>query len=202
MSCHVMSTSAPLRAPQTRAARKPARQRVECPAHSSDVGGEKSSPQSEIDDKLGERSWGTREVPLYIHIYIYRPKAKHASSSDRDRAGEHHRRILLGGPRGPGSKAWIKRCDYHKSRGDPVALSSHQVATSSLSARGATCSSLRYGCGRQVAPPWRPRGCSCGSEEPPSGGPPAADAGQCLTRGNATSPLLPSEKRQPEVHHF
>ena len=39
-------------------------------------------------------------------------------------------RILLGGPRGPGSKAWIKRCDYHKSRGDPVALSSHQVATS------------------------------------------------------------------------
>ena len=37
-------------------------------------------------------------------------------------------RILLGGPRGPGSKAWIKRCDYHKSRGDQVALSSHQVA--------------------------------------------------------------------------
>ena len=33
-------------------------------------------------------------------------------------------RILLGGPRGPGSKAWMKRCDYHKSRGDPVALSS------------------------------------------------------------------------------
>ena len=47
-------------------------------------------------------------------------------------------RILLGGPRGPGSKAWIKRCDYHKSRGDPAALSSHQVATSSLSAHPTT----------------------------------------------------------------
>ena len=47
-------------------------------------------------------------------------------------------RILLGGPRGPGSKAWIKRCDYHKSRGDPVALSSHQVATSSPSAPSTT----------------------------------------------------------------
>ena len=47
-------------------------------------------------------------------------------------------RILLGGPRGPGSKAWIKRCDYHKSRGDPVALSSHQVATSSLTAHPTT----------------------------------------------------------------
>ena len=31
-----------------------------------------------------------------------------------------------------------KRCDYHKSRGDPVALSSHQVATSSLSAHPTT----------------------------------------------------------------
>ena len=40
-------------------------------------------------------SMNDEEVPLYIHIYIYRPKAKHASSSDRDRAGEHHRRISI-----------------------------------------------------------------------------------------------------------
>ena len=80
-----------------------------------------------------------REKSRYTFIYTYtgqRPSMLVVAIGIV--LGSTTARILLGGPRGPGSKAWIKRCDYHKSRGDPVALSSHQVATSSPSAHSTT----------------------------------------------------------------
>lgn len=82
---------------------------------------------------------GEREKSRYTFIYTYtgqRPSMLAVAIGIV--LGSTTARILLGGPRGPGSKAWIKRCDYHKSRGDPVALSSHQVATSSPSAHSTT----------------------------------------------------------------
>ena len=82
---------------------------------------------------------GQKKKSRYIFIYTYtgqRPSMLVVAIGIV--LGSTTARILLGGPRGPGSKAWIKRCDYHKSRGDPVALSSHQVATSSPSAHSTT----------------------------------------------------------------
>ena len=72
----------------------------------------------------------TGVFPWYTYTFIYTYTGQRPSMlavATGIVLGSTTARILLGGPRGPGSKAWIKRCDYHKSTGggDPVALSNH-----------------------------------------------------------------------------